>query len=125
MATFEQQVADAVADLQRISAVVEAAIPEAVLAGAKYGADQARQRAPVRAVGSGTLRDSIRAEAGDDKNSARVVAGAFYAYFVERGTRKPVRAARPFMQPGISGQRKRIGEIISQAIAAAVERQIR
>lgn len=120
--TFEQDVARAADELRRMDGIIANAIPAGVLAGAKYGADQARQRAPRR---TGKMADSIEARPGSDKNSAEVYAGVFYSYFVERGTRKPVRGARPFMQPGIYGNRKRIGDIISQAIAEAVEREMR
>lgn len=80
----------------------------------------ARQLVHVR---QGVLRRSIRARAvrGSNRLIWQVVAGsrrAFYAHFVERGTRRS--RAYPFLRPAFEAYRSKIMGRISKAVRAGL-----
>jgi HK97 gp10 family phage protein len=78
-------------------------------------AARARGDVPVR---TGKLKDTIRVIRlkGDPKQDVRVYAGnrikggAYYAYMVERGTKKM--AAHPFLRPALNQSRNEIKAIV-------------
>lgn len=112
----------AAANLLKIGDAVREALPEAVAAGARPIAEEARRRAP---RDRGDLVESI-----DDKpvaakgNSAThaVVAGEFYSAFHEYGTSKM--RAQPFMRPAADTKkgeaRVEIEGVVNEAISKAV-----
>lgn len=78
----------------------------AAKAGAERIAETARILAPVR---TGKLKESIEARPEDERfggNGFEVVAKAFYANWVENGTRHS--AAQPFLMPAFELHRKDI-----------------
>ena len=76
-------------------------------------------------VDQGDLRDSIQKRDGNHELSVEVVAGsdkAFYATFVEFGTRE--RPAQPFFFPPYRALRKRIKSRTSRAVGKAVRSNV-
>lgn len=107
-------------------------IQEALMAAAEVIRPAVVSRAPVGKTG--TLRDNVFAVPGDKKRpSVRVGVGlaAFYAVFVERGTKPRVTRktkanrgampARPFLRPAVDATKQAAG----QAAAAVVMRRLR
>ncbi|KAB0679524.1 HK97-gp10 family putative phage morphogenesis protein [Aureimonas leprariae] len=113
---------DQLARLNARFAAVSRAARDAVKPSLDQGADQlvaaARHLVP---TDDGTLKDSIRVEAGEHELELLVVAGggpAFYAVHVEHGTTQA--AAQPFFFPAWRLNKKQIQARIKRAIGKAV-----
>lgn len=99
--------------LSDIAAGIEAAVAEAVAAGAETAADNARGVCP---VDTGTLRDSIAVT--QSGTSAQISANTDYAAYVEFGTSKM--AAQPYLVPSLLGNENAIISAIAASLGGAI-----
>jgi HK97 gp10 family phage protein len=107
---MESKVTLDVSVLEKLGLAVDAGLEEALL---KYGQeviDDAKTRCPVK---TGTLRDSLTAEASGDL-AVTLRDGVEYGQFVEFPTRYT--AAQPFLQPAIDAAAGRFPGVVASAV---------
>ena len=121
--SFEQDVKDAMMDMDRLNRRIPRALPKAVEDGANVLRREAESLAP---YATGLLRESVRIEAnGRTANSASHVVAfdVFYARFQEWGTVKM--AAQPFLTAAAQTKRQTIIEAVRKAIDAEVQKAVK
>ena len=99
--------------LSSLAAGIEAAVSEAVAAGAEVVADNARSVCP---VDTGALQASIAVE--QSGTSAEISANTDYAAYVEFGTSKM--AAQPYLVPSLLGNENAIIAAIAAGLGGAI-----
>lgn len=99
--------------LSDIAAGVEAAVSEAIAAGAEIVRGQAQSVCP---VDTGTLRDSIAVT--QSGTNADISANTDYAAYVEFGTSKM--AAQPYLVPSLLGSENAIIAAIAASLGGAI-----
>lgn len=99
--------------LSSLASGIEAAVSEAVAAGAEVVADNARSVCP---VDTGALRDSIAVT--QSGTNAEISANTDYAAYVEFGTSKM--AAQPYLVPSLLGNENAIIAAIAAGLGGAI-----
>ena len=99
--------------LSDLAAGIEAAVSEAVAAGAEVVADNARSACP---VDTGALQASIAV--AKNGTSAEINANTDYAAYVEFGTSKM--AAQPYLVPSLLGNENAIIAAIAAELGEAI-----
>ena len=103
--------------LEGLGAAIQEAAAGVVAAACGEVRDRARSLCPVE---SGTLKESITAEAGQDDGGAwgRVYTSVDYGALVELGTCK--QSAKPFLRPAFAQTKATVAAAIAKAIRSAI-----
>ena len=103
--------------LEGLGAAIQKAAADAVTEACGEVRDRARSLCPVE---SGTLKESIAMETGQEEGGAwgRVYAGADYGVLVELGTCK--QSSKPFLQPAFAQIKGTVAAGIAKAIRSAI-----
>lgn len=122
MKGFGDDITDALVDLAAVDAAVNRVLPDAAEAAAKLIAEDARRRAPKQ---SGRLQRSIDDEAVAHKRDLAthdVVVAAYYASFVEYGTRQM--AAQPYLRPAVDTNEQAAARLIEGIVFDAINKEL-